>query len=76
MRTIGPVTLSKPIFENQPRGNTILLVKLLDLEGELSFQYDIVVKFIPFGQCSYFRTGKSRNRTEIEPIDSKTNQIR
>jgi hypothetical protein len=73
MRTIGPVTSSKQIFENQLRGSTIFFVKLLGLEGELSFQYDIVVKFIPFGQRSYFRTGKSRNWAEIEPIDSKTN---
>jgi hypothetical protein len=54
---------------------TSIRVQFLYVEGELTLLDKLVVKLVPSSQCCKFWTGKFRNWTEIQAIDSNTKDV-
>jgi hypothetical protein len=53
------------------RRQTILLVQLLDLEGEFSLLHNLIVEFMPAADRRIFGSGEFSQRVEIEAIDNQ-----
>lgn len=54
---------------------TVLLVKLLDLEGELAFQYDLVVELVPSAERRVFGAGEFCQWMKVEPVYHKRSNV-
>lgn len=54
---------------------TILLVKLLNLEDELTRQNHVIVEFVPRGERCELRTRYVRKWAEIKPVDYAIEQV-